>query len=111
VPVPRGSLKRASPMGSATATAGAATLNARRGRITSEALTTAAGAQYTLTLTNSFINTSTLLLVTVDNGTNTRDDLTVQRVTVAAGSAVIIVKNTGASLALNGTIVITFLAL
>lgn len=95
--------------GTATATAGAATLNTQRGTITSESLTTAAGADYTLTLTNSKVTTTSKVLPTVDNGSNTTEGLSVQRVTPAAGSVVILVRNTHAANALNGTIKIGFL--
>ena len=93
--------------GTASATSGAATLSKTSGVITSEALTTAAGSQYTLTLTNTVIATTSRVFAAVDNGTNTRDDLVIQRVTPGSGSCVIIVKNTHAS-ALNGTIKIAF---
>lgn len=95
--------------GTASATTGAATLNKIKGKITSEALTTAAAADYTLTLTNSEIAAADLVLVSVANGTNTTEGLAVNRVQPAAGSAVIHIRNTHASAALNGTIVISFM--
>ena len=55
----------------AAATSGAATLNKMSGVITTEALTTATGATYTLTLTNSDIAAADLVFVSVGNGTNT----------------------------------------
>lgn len=94
--------------GTATAAAGAATLNKQAGRITSEALTTAAGADYTLTLTNSLIAATSVVMVSVDNGTNTTVGLAVNRVTPGAGTVVILIRNTHASGALNGTVVISF---
>lgn len=94
----------------ATAVAGAATLNKASGKITTEALTTAAGATYTLTLTNSQIAAADTVFASVDNGTNTTPDATVTRVTPGAGTVVILVKNTSAS-ALNGTLVISFMSL
>jgi hypothetical protein len=95
----------------ASATAGAATLSQAIGTVTSEAVTTAAGADYTLTLTNTLITASSYLCVTVDNGTNTTAGLAVGRVTPASGSATILVRNTHASAALNGTIKIRFVIL
>jgi hypothetical protein len=92
--------------GAATATAGAATCNHNQFVVTSEALTTAAGSQYTLTLTNSAINAESLVLVSVRQGTNTKSGLVVNEVTPAAGSVVIIVKN-GNAAALDGTIKIS----
>lgn len=95
----------------ASATAGAATLNTQTGVITSEALTTAAGSDYVLTLTNSLITASgagSNVFVSVDNGTNTTEGLSVQRVTPSAGSVVIRIRNSHAADALNGTIKIRF---
>lgn len=94
--------------GTATATAGAATLNKVSGKITSESLTTAAGADYTLTLTNSLIAADSLVFVSVENGSNTTEGLSVQRVTPGSSSAVILVRNTHASAAWNGTIKLSF---
>lgn len=88
-------------------TAHAATVNHTSGVITTEALTTAANAQYTFTLTNNQITANSILSVEAWNGTNTSVGLVVNEVTPAAGSAVIAIKNTNAS-ALNGTIVIGF---
>lgn len=93
----------------ATATAGAATLSKMAGVVTSEALTTAAGADYTLTLTNTVVAAGDIVLASVDNGTNTTVGLAVNRVTAGAGSATILIRNTHASAALNGTIKISFL--
>lgn len=97
--------------GTATATAGAATLNAGRGVVTSEALTTAAAAVYTLTLTNSSITASSIVLVSVGNGTNTTVGPTLSGVTPAAGSAVISIRNTHAASALNGTLKVSFIVI
>lgn len=95
--------------GTATAVAGAATLSTQRGVVTSEALTTAAGADYVMTLTNTKISASSLIFVTVDNGTNSTEGLAVNRVTPGSGSATIRIRNTHAASALNGTIKIGFL--
>jgi hypothetical protein len=93
----------------ATATAGAATLNARAGKITSEALTTAQNAIYTLTITNSEIEAGDIVFASVANGTNTQGSPAVTRVSPAAGSVVILVPNLHATAqALNGTIVVSF---
>lgn len=94
---------------SGEATAGAATVSAQRGYVTSEALTTAAGAAYTLTLTNTLIAAASQVVATVENGTNTQGIPVVSTAKVpAAGSAVIVVYNLHASQALNGTILISF---
>ena len=95
--------------GTATATAGAATLNNRFGKITTESLTTAQNAIYTLTITNSAIAADDLAFASVANGTNTQGTPQIVRVTPAAGSLVITVKNAhDTAQALNGTLVVTF---
>lgn len=94
--------------GVAVSTAAAATVNNVGGVITTEALATATGVQYSFTLTNTLIKANSLVFVSVKNGTNTTLGLAVNEVTPAAGSAVIKIKNTNAG-ALNGTIVISFI--
>ena len=94
--------------GSATSTAGAATINKTSGQITTEALATAAGATYTMTLTNSIIKSTSIVLVSVGKGTATLGEPVVQFITPAAGSAVILIRNVAATDALNGTIKINF---
>jgi hypothetical protein len=95
----------------ATATAGAATLNNYSGVITTEALTTAAAAVYTLTLTNPKIKANDIVMVTVANGTNSAGAPTLQTATPAAGSIVINIANRHASNALNGTLAVHFMIL
>ncbi len=96
--------------GTASATAGAATLNKMAGKITTEALTTAQNAAYTLTLTNSAIAAADMVFVTIANGTNTQGTPVVLRVTPAAGSVAIVIGNRhDAAQALNGTLVVSFL--
>lgn len=92
---------------SATATAGAATLNSLNGVITSESITTAGAAEYTLTLTNSFITANSVILCSSGLGTSTNGTPGIGSVTPGAGSAVITVTNLSAS-AFNGTIKINF---
>lgn len=96
----------------AAATAGAATLNKRSGKITTESLTTAQNAFYTLTLTNSTIAAADLVFASVANGDNTQGTPMIEKVTPAAGSVVIRVVNKHATLeALNGTLVVSFLVI
>ena len=94
--------------GTATATAGAATLNNRFGRITSEALVTAAGGNYTLTITNANITANDIVFANVFYGTATTGSPTIVTARPSAGSLVILVQNVHASAALNGTIIVTF---
>lgn len=92
----------------ATATAGAATLNKFYGKITSESLTTAAAAAYTLTLTNSNIAATDIVFASVANGTNTGGIPLVGTITPAAGSVAIKIENQHATTAFNGTVVVSF---
>lgn len=103
---------RVATIGTAAATAGAATLAGLNGKITSEALTTAQNAIYTLTLTNTAIAAADIVTASVANGTNTQGTPVITRVQPAAGSVTILVSNLHASAqALNGTIVISFMVL
>ena len=90
------------------AVGGAATLDKQAGVVTSESLTTAAGAAYTLTLANATIAAADQVMASLSNGTNTQGELSLERVTPGAGSVVIVVRNRHASDALNGTIKIAF---
>lgn len=92
----------------ASATAGAATLNTPSGVVTSESITTAAGSDYALTITNSVIAATDIVLASVQTGSNTTAGLAVHEVTPASGSVVIKVRNAHASAALNGTIKVSF---
>ena len=92
----------------ATATSGAATLNKMSGIITSESLTTAAGATYTLTLTNSNITASDIVMADVYFGSSTTGMPGITTITPGSGSVVVIVQNFHTSAALNGTIKISF---
>ncbi len=93
----------------ASATAGAATLNTVCGTITSEALTTAAGATYTLTLTNSTVTaTARVHAAAFLKSATTGGPLQITSVTASAGSLVIVVTNKHATAVLNGTIAILF---
>ena len=97
-------------LNSATATAGAATATGLAGKVTSEALTTAQDATYTLTVTNTAVAAADLVFVNVANGTNTQGTPVVCTVTPAAGSFVVVLKNKHASAqALNGTLVFHYL--
>lgn len=92
----------------ATSTVHAATLNTVDGLITTEALTTAAGATYTFTLTNSLLTTSVPApQVQMHSGTNTAGGIAVTSVTNGSGNCVIVFTNTG-SAAWNGTMLIGF---
>lgn len=92
---------------SGTSSAGAVTLNKSAGLITTESVTTAAGSDYTLTITNSKVLASDLVFANVANGSNTGGSPCISTVTPAAGSLVIKVHNAGAA-AFNGTLKIGY---
>ena len=92
----------------ASATSGAATLNTVAGTITSESLSTAAGATYTLTLTNSKVAaTSAVQAAAYLKSSTAGGPLVVTSIVPAAGSVVIKVQNTGTA-AVSGTIAVLF---
>lgn len=86
--------------GAITAVAGAATLNANAGVVTSEALV--AATSYTLTLTNSQIASTSVVLATPYDGAATGVQVT--SITVSANQVVIVM----AMAALTGTVIIPF---
>jgi hypothetical protein len=94
----------------ATAVAGAATLNKTAGVVTSESLTTAVGAIYTLTLTDTAIASTDQVMATVQPGTSTTGTPSITTVDPAAGQLVIKVKNIDSTNAFNGTLLISFVA-
>lgn len=105
---PPGGLALDSGTKTVAAVAGAATLNKLSGVVTSEALTTAAAAVYTLTLTNSVVAAADQVFVSVSYGTNTTGSPQVQTVTPAAGSVVVVIRNAHLSAAFNGTIKVAY---
>lgn len=96
------------PWGTTAAVAGAATLNSQAGQVTTEALTTAAGAEYVLQLTNPYINNKSLLTVNVKNGTNDKNGATIDTVTCNAGLANIRIRNSNPTDAFDGTLIVSF---
>lgn len=106
-----GSLKLDTGTKTAAATGGAATLSKSAGVITSEALTTAAAAAYTLTLTNTTIAAADQVMASLQNGTNSAGIPVIERVTPGSGSVVIVVRNLHLTDALNGTIKVAFAVL
>ena len=96
----------------ATATAGAATLAKSAGKVTSESLTTAAGAAYTLTITaTGKVAAADQVFASLANGTNTQGNPVIVRVTPGANTITVVVHNFHASQALNGTLVVSYMVL
>jgi hypothetical protein len=86
----------------------AVTINNQAGVITTSSLTTAGGASYTITFTNSFITTSSVVLPVLMGGTNTTKNITLQA-TAGNGTSTLTIYNNTAATALDGTILIGFL--
>lgn len=97
--------------GTATSTAGAATVNHQAGVITTEALTTAAAAAYAFTLTNSRILASSIVLLMLMGGTNTTRGLELRAIPSAGSAAISIYNNNVAGTALNGTLIFGFVVI
>ena len=97
----------AADIATATATAGAATCNSLVGSITSEALTTAAAAEYTLTVTNDKIAAGDLVFASVD-ALASAGTPGIGGCTVTAGQVVITVTNLHAANAFDDPIKVNF---
>lgn len=90
--------------GAVTLVTNAGTLSAPTGKITTEALTTAAGASQALTITNAAVVPTDIILVTRNGGTDTTNSQTINAV-AGTGSYVITLTNPGAA-AFNGTFIL-----
>ena len=86
-----------------TGSAGASTLAAESFTITTESLTTAAGAVYTHTMTNSVVKATDRVLATVDVGSSAGTPA-LASVTPSAGQIVFKIQNIHASAAFNNAI-------
>jgi hypothetical protein len=93
--------------GTATSTGNVATINQQTGVITTPALTTAAGGTYVITLTNSFLKTTSVFLTSLQGGTSTSNNITITA-TPGAGTGTITITNENTVTALNGTLIIGF---
>lgn len=90
-----------------TEAANAVTASGNAGVITTSSLTTAGGASYAITWTNTLITTSSVVLLSIQGGTNTTEQITL-KVVPGTGSATLTIYNTTAATALNGTIFIGY---
>lgn len=91
-----------------TLSSNAGEINATAGRITTEALTTAAGAAVTLTITNNLVEAGDIIFVTRQGGTSDEGTEIVLAV-AGAGSFTILIENRHASAAFDGTFIFGFL--
>jgi len=98
-------------VGTGTCSSNAVTINKQAGVITTESLNTAAGAEQAITLTNSVIKATDIVLASAGLGGATNGTPGVASVTVSAGQAIITLSNFHASSAFNGSIKIAFFVL
>jgi hypothetical protein len=94
--------------GTATSTAGAATINHQVGVVTTEALTTAAASAYAFTLTNSRIATTSVVLLQLMGGTNTTRGIECRAIPGNGSATLSFFNNNVAASALNGTLIFGF---
>lgn len=94
--------------GTATLSSNAATLSQYAGQITTESLTTAAGASQALTLTIAGIATTDLAFAQLAGGSSSAGTPILSAV-CTANTLTITVLNKHASAALNGTLIINYL--
>jgi hypothetical protein len=90
-----------------TEAANAVTASGTSGVITTSSLTTAGGANYAITWTNTFIASTSVILLTLMGGTNTTNNITLKAV-AGSGSSTLTIYNDTAATALNGTILIGY---
>lgn len=90
-----------------TEASNAVTANGFAGMITTSSLTTAGGSSYVITWTNTLMNASTFVGLTLAGGTNTTENITIKCVP-GSGTATITIYNNTASTALNGTIILNY---
>src|SRR4051794_12840280 len=92
----------------ASTTGGTATLNGTSGQITHDATGQVPAKLRRVTLLNSSVATSSIVLVSIARGTATKGVPTLCEVIPASGSVTISYRNTHALDALDGTVVLSF---
>ncbi len=90
--------------------ANAVTASGVAGLITTSALTTAGGAAYAITWTNTVLTATSAVFLSLEGGTNTTKNITLE-VVRGAGTATLTIYNNTAATALNGTILIGYLVI
>ena len=93
-----------------TEAANAVTASGMAGLITTSSLTTAGAGSYAITWTNTYISSTSSVLLTIAGGTNTTENITL-KVAPGSGTATLTIYNNTASTALNGTILISYLVI
>lgn len=100
---------RGAEISTGTASAGAVTLNAYNGKVTTNTSSAAADAAYTLTITNNKVAAADMAFVSVTLSSGTAAAYTVQDVLCGAGSLTIKILNTHASTAwTNAVFVVSY---
>ena len=94
--------------GTGTCVSNAVTISQQTGRITTEALSTAAAATQAITLTNTLIAATTQILCQITGGSYTAGIPIVEKAVPGSGSAVLTLRNVAAAAGLNGTVIIDF---
>ncbi len=93
-----------------TEAANAVTASGNAGVITTSSLSTAGGASYAITWTNTKITTASSIFLSIMGGTNTTQNITFT-VTAGSGTSTLTIFNNTAATALNGTILIGYTVL
>jgi len=93
-----------------TESGNAVTASGVAGLLTTSSLSTAGGSSYAITWTNTFITTTSSVLLTIAGGTNTTENITL-KVVPGSGTATLTIYNNTAATALNGTILISYAVL
>jgi hypothetical protein len=94
--------------GAATTVSNAATVSQSIGKITTESLSTAAGANQAITITVPGMLATDIIFLTLNGGTDTNGSVEMKAV-AGAGSFVITLTNRHASAAFNGTFIIAYM--
>ncbi len=89
-----------------TEAANAVTASGTAGVITTSSLTTASGSSYAITWTNTLISTSSVILLSIMGGTNTKNSLELIATAGSGTSTLTITNNNSASL--DGTVIIGY---
>lgn len=93
-----------------TEAANAVTASGMSGVITTSALTTAGAGNYAITWTNTFITGTSTVLLSIQGGTNTVQNIQF-KIEPGAGTATLTIYNNTAATALDGTILIGYLVM
>lgn len=91
-----------------TEAANTVTASGNAGVITTSALTTAGGATYVITWTNTLITATSVIGLTIQGGTNNATNNLNFKCVAGSGSATLTIYNNTAATALNGTLLIGY---